>query len=97
MVVTVCCNSLLVMVQEIMILSNKILQYDRQRINGELTPLKGLAKRRKAEASMFAGKEVKPQAAPLQFAEASKEKQVQPKQAQPKQEAKAFTCSLSQS
>ena len=29
---------------------------------------------------MFAGKKVKPQAAPLQFAEASKEKQVQPKQ-----------------
>ena len=70
-------------------ISNKILQYDKQRINGELTPLKGLAKRRQAEASMFAGKEVKPTeakpaAGPLQFAAATKEKQ-----AQPKQEAKA--------
>ena len=56
-------------------ISNKILQYDKQRINGELTPLKGLAKRRQAEASMFAGKEVKPQACLLYTSPSPRDRQ----------------------
>ena len=39
-------------------IASKILEYNKQNIDGQLTPLAGLTKRRQTEASMFAGGDV---------------------------------------
>ena len=76
-------------------IASKMLEYNKQSIDGQLTPLAGLTKRRQQEAALFAGGEAQPapqpqqQAGPLQFAQATQQKQVE--QGQPQQEQAAAT------
>ena len=61
-------------------IASKILEYNKQNIDGQLTPLAGLTKRRQSEASMFTGGNVphteQPQQAPqAQVAEAQPQQQ----------------------
>ena len=73
------------------VIANKMLEYNKQRIDGKLTPLAGLTKRRQMEASLFTGgqaPETQPQqpqqqvaqapTGPLQFAKAAQQKQSNP-------------------
>ena len=62
-------------------IASKILEYNKQNIDGQLTPLAGLTKRRQTEASMFAGGDVPHTQQPQQ------EPQVQVAEAQPQQQA----------